>query len=150
MYVGSKWWERVVYAPEAKKSEFLVNLDHFSKFLKYFKYFEKWSKLTKNLDFFTSDYSRIKIDHIADSLLKLQIKIGVHLINVELSQLLTLVDNYVCQQKIVMCKNNGTFARSLEFFLQHKYLGCTGYFKWEWCKILSITPKKMIINEFIR
>ena len=36
-------------------------------------------------------YSRIKIDHIADSLLKIQIKIGVHLINVELSQLLTLV-----------------------------------------------------------
>ena len=35
-------------------------------------------------------YSWIKIDHIADSLLKLQIKIGVHLINVELSQLLTL------------------------------------------------------------
>ena len=35
------------------------------------------------------DYSRIKIDHIADSLLKLQIKIGVHVINVELSQLLT-------------------------------------------------------------
>ena len=32
-------------------------------------------------------YSPIKIDHIADSLLKLQIKIGVHLINVELSQL---------------------------------------------------------------
>ena len=36
-------------------------------------------------------YSRIKIDHIADSLLKLQIKFGVHLTNVELSQLLTLV-----------------------------------------------------------
>ena len=36
-------------------------------------------------------YSRIKIDYIADSLLKLQIKIGVHLINAELSQLLTLV-----------------------------------------------------------
>ena len=34
-------------------------------------------------------YSRIKIDLIADSLLKLQIKIGAHLINVELSQLLT-------------------------------------------------------------
>ena len=32
----------------------------------------------------------IKIDHIADSLLKLQIKIGVHLINAALSQLLTL------------------------------------------------------------
>ena len=28
-------------------------------------------------------YSRIKIDHIADSLLKFQIKIGVHLIKVE-------------------------------------------------------------------
>ena len=37
--------------------------------------------------------SRIKIDHIADSLVKLQIKIGVHLINVELSQLLTLTIN---------------------------------------------------------
>ena len=35
-------------------------------------------------------YSRIKIDHIADSLLKLQTKIGVHLISVELLQLLTL------------------------------------------------------------
>ena len=34
-----------------------------------------WAKL---------DYSRIKIDHIADFLLKLHIKIGVHLINVEL------------------------------------------------------------------
>ena len=33
-------------------------------------------------------YSRIQIDHIADSLLKLQIKIGVQ--SVELSQLLTL------------------------------------------------------------
>ena len=35
-------------------------------------------------------YSQIKIDHSADSLLKLQIKIGVYLINVELTQLLTL------------------------------------------------------------
>ena len=34
-----------------KKSEFLVNLDSFSKFLKYFKYFEKRSKLTKTSDF---------------------------------------------------------------------------------------------------
>ena len=34
------------------------------------------------------DFSQMKIDHIADSLLKLQIKIGVHLINVEQSQLL--------------------------------------------------------------
>ena len=35
-------------------------------------------------------YSRIKIDPIADSLLKLQIEIGVHLMNVELTQLPTL------------------------------------------------------------
>ena len=35
-------------------------------------------------------YSQIKIDHIVDSSLKLQIEIGVHLINVELLQLLTL------------------------------------------------------------
>jgi hypothetical protein len=41
---------------------------------------ESWDKL---------GYSRIKIDHIADSLQKLQIKIGVRFINVELSQLLT-------------------------------------------------------------
>ena len=79
--LDSKWWERVVYASEAKKSEFLVHLDHFSKFLKYFKYFEKGSKWTKNLNFIASEaytfwaklgYSRIKIDHIADSLLKLE------------------------------------------------------------------------------
>ena len=36
-------------------------------------------------------YSQIKIDHIVDSILKLQIKIGVHLTNVELTQLLTLL-----------------------------------------------------------
>ena len=30
-----------MYASEAKKFEFLVHLDHFSKFLKYFTYFEK-------------------------------------------------------------------------------------------------------------
>ena len=41
-----------MYASEAKKSQFLVYLDHFLKFLKYFKYFEKRSKLTKNSDFF--------------------------------------------------------------------------------------------------
>jgi hypothetical protein len=41
-----------VRSPRSKKSEFLVDLDRFSKFLKYFKYFEKPSKLTKNTDFF--------------------------------------------------------------------------------------------------
>ena len=39
-------------------------------------------------------YFRIKIDHFAESLLKLQMKIGVHLINVELTQLLTLYINH--------------------------------------------------------
>ena len=69
----------------------------------YFKNFEIRSRWTKNSDLFASKaytilplfwaklgYPQIKIDHIADSFLKLQIKIGVHLINVELSQLLTL------------------------------------------------------------
>ena len=46
---------RVAYASEAKKSEFLVHLDHFLKFLKYFKYFEKQSKCTKNSDFFATE-----------------------------------------------------------------------------------------------
>ena len=44
-------------------------------------------------------YSRIKINHITDSLLKLQIKIGVHLINAKLLQLLTLF-----QPKSTSCK----------------------------------------------
>ena len=44
-------------------------------------------------------YSRIKIDRIEDSLLKLQIKIGVHLINAKLLQLLTLF-----QPKSTSCK----------------------------------------------
>ena len=95
---------RVVYASEAKKFEFWVHLDHFSKFLKYFEKLYKW---TKNLDFFASEanalrnslpsfwaklvYSRIKIGLIIGSFLKLQTKIGVHLINVELSKLLTPV-----------------------------------------------------------
>ena len=33
-------------------SEFLVDLDRFSKYLKYLRNFEKLSKLTKNSDFF--------------------------------------------------------------------------------------------------
>ena len=50
-----------------KKSELLVNLHCFSNYLKYLRNFEKRSKLTKNCD-----------------------KIGVHLLNGELMQLLTL------------------------------------------------------------
>ena len=96
-----------MYASEAKKWEFLVHLDSFTNYLKYLRNFEKWSKWTKNSNFFASKtytlhnslpsfwaklgYSQIKNDPIADSLLQLQIKIGVHLINVELSQLLTLI-----------------------------------------------------------
>ena len=37
---------------DAKKSEFLVNLDRFSKNLIYLRNFEKQSKFTKNSDFF--------------------------------------------------------------------------------------------------
>ena len=94
-----------MYALEAKKIEFLVHLDRFSKFLKYF---EKRSKWTKNSNFFASEaylhnslplfwaklgYSQIKTLHIADSLLTLQIKIGVHLISDKLLQLPTLASS---------------------------------------------------------
>jgi hypothetical protein len=44
--------ERAARSPRKKKSEFLVNLDHFSKYLIYLRNFEKQSKLTKNSDFF--------------------------------------------------------------------------------------------------
>ena len=80
-----------MYASKGKKFEFFVHLDHFSKKFKYFKYFEKLSPIILA----KLGYSRIKIDHIADSLLKLQIKIRVHLINGELSQLLTLNRTYI-------------------------------------------------------
>ena len=36
----------------SKETEFLVNMDHFSKYLKYLRNFEKQCKLTKNSDFF--------------------------------------------------------------------------------------------------
>jgi hypothetical protein len=50
-----------VYASEAKKLEFLVHLDHFSKYLKYLRF-------------------RVKFDHIADSLLKdAVLTVGVNL-----------------------------------------------------------------------
>ena len=73
-----------MYASETKKFEFLVHLDRFSKYLKYLRNFEKWSKWTKNSDVFRGihnslpsfwaelGYSQIKIDHIADSRLKLE------------------------------------------------------------------------------
>ena len=41
--------ESSAFTTHKKKSEFLVDLDPFSKYLKYF---EKGSKLTKNSDFF--------------------------------------------------------------------------------------------------
>ena len=47
-----KGWERVARSPCAKKYEFLVNFDAFSKYLKYLRNFEKRSKSTKNSDFF--------------------------------------------------------------------------------------------------
>ena len=41
----SNWWERVARSPREKKSEFLVNLDRFSKYLKYLRNFKKRSKI---------------------------------------------------------------------------------------------------------
>ena len=41
-----------MYASEAKKSEYLVHLDRFSKYLKYLRNFEERSKVTKNSDYF--------------------------------------------------------------------------------------------------
>ena len=51
--------------------------------------------LIRNLEdfFYSVGYSRIKIAHIADSLLKLQIKIGVHLMNVSFTN--EIAHNYV-------------------------------------------------------
>ena len=67
----------------------LVHLGCFSKYVKYLRN----SKCTQLSPIILAKlgYSRIKIHHISDSLLNLQIKIGVHLMSVELSQLLTLV-----------------------------------------------------------
>ena len=61
-----------MYASEAKKLKFLVHLDHLI--------FQNFSNILNTL--------RNGLD--LSILLKLQIKIGVHLINVEPSQLLTL------------------------------------------------------------
>ena len=64
-------------SPSTKKFEFLVNLDYFLKYLKYLRNFELGC-------------SQIKIDKKLISLYSLQSKIGVHLLNGELTQLLTL------------------------------------------------------------
>ena len=58
-----------------KKSEFLVNLDRFSKFLKYFKYFEKRSKLTKNSTFFASGERATLSHHFEPSQVILRLKL---------------------------------------------------------------------------
>ena len=79
-------------------------------------------------------YSWIKIDHIADSLLKLPIKIGVHLINVELSQLLTLIFRII-MIFIILNSSKGWMvihrAGLLETFKHLRYFGsfqmCTRY-----------------------
>ena len=64
-------------------------------------------------------YSQIKIDHIADSLPKLQIEIGVHLINDELLQLPTLVISMYIPYLIVLGRQGSTksfcnFAKVIE------------------------------------
>jgi hypothetical protein len=52
--------------PRAKKSEFLLNSDLFSKYLKYLRNFEKRSKLTKNSDFFARS-ERATLSHHFES-----------------------------------------------------------------------------------
>jgi hypothetical protein len=52
-----------VYASEAKKSEFLVDLDRFSKYLKYIRNFEKRFKWTRNSDFFASTFDFLTNHH---------------------------------------------------------------------------------------
>ena len=59
----------------AKKSEFLVNLDRFSKFLKYFKYIEKRSKLTQNSDFFAFGECATLYHHFEPSQVILRLKL---------------------------------------------------------------------------
>jgi hypothetical protein len=52
IFTAAKMKSTLARSPCAKKSEFLVNLDRFSKYLKYLRNFEKRFKLTKNSDFF--------------------------------------------------------------------------------------------------
>ena len=87
-------------------------------------------------------YSRIKIDHFANSLLKLQIKIGVHLINIELSQLLTLTALHLLarqrradlNREIKSC--SGKTCRSI-------YLPCAS--KWNLRPLFDTAPAKQLI-----
>ena len=69
-------------------------------------------------------YSRIKIDHIADSLPKLQIEIGVHLINVKLSQLLTLAGADIISLAVILIAVRQIKAQALSWliFLQNHCL----------------------------
>ena len=59
------------------------------------KIFSNFVAFSENPNFNTATNCQIKLDQIADSLVKLQIKIGVHFINVELSQLLTLGNSFI-------------------------------------------------------
>ena len=95
--LASKWWERVLYASEAKKLELLVDLDHLSKFFKYFKMNQKlkflcFQGIQNSLPSFWAKlgYSQIKIDLLSLHVLySLQFRIGLRLLKVELTQLLT-------------------------------------------------------------
>ena len=80
----------------------------FGSFRPFFKIFEKFWRLPRHTQFSLPSfwaklgYSRIKIDHIADSLLKLKIKIGVHLINVNCHNSLLCFYQIVIQLKSVL------------------------------------------------
>ena len=64
-----------MHSPLSKKSEFLVDLDCFSKFLKYFKYFEKRSKLTQNSDFLARNERAILSNHFEPTKVILRLKL---------------------------------------------------------------------------
>ena len=81
-------------------------------------------------------YSQIKIDSFADSLLKFQIKIGVHLINVELSQLFTLVFALLSLVRPIFLPNYFSKSFGTEINLCQAnvaknvfFLNCTNYYR---------------------
>ena len=79
-------------------------------------------------------YSHIKIDHIADSLLKLQIKIGVHLINVDLSQLLTVNNIKEQNYKMLSCFLLFWFDQQLWWWLNIRICPWSEWFQSRNCR----------------
>ena len=93
-------------------------------------------------------YSGIKIDHIVYSLLKFQIKIGVHLINVELSQLLTLVQKIrktweiTRPQPFLVTQTSFSFLGWFQGMIAIPSSGQTSWENW-WAEPKGITTTKV-------